>query len=342
MMAVSPTDKGNEPTGQRADIDESMDFDHVPVMLAEITELAGSLGPGVFLDATLGGGGHTQAILDVNDGLSVLGLDQDPFAVRSTKARLESYGSRLAIEQVRFDNLDTVLARSPLTNADSPQGKSGRPGTLQGFLFDLGVSSPQLDRADRGFSFRNDGPLDMRMDTTQALTADEVVNQYPVEELASILRRNADERFAYRIAQAIVAARPIATTAKLAEIVAAAIPAPARRTGGHPARRSFQAIRIEVNAELDVLRPALSAALDALVVGGKGIVLTYHSAEDRIAKHEFRDRSTVERPPGLPIGGPEPSFSVLRPAVRRATAEEVERNPRASSARLRSIERIAA
>lgn len=341
-MAVSPSAEGSQGSNQHAESDEPSAFDHQPVMVDEVAELAAALQPGVFLDATLGGGGHTEAILNANDGLAVLGLDQDPYAVQSTKARLASFGQRLAISQIRFDEINSVLERSPLTASAVASLSSDAPGVLQGFLFDLGVSSPQLDQADRGFSFRNDGPLDMRMDTTQALSADEVVNSYPVEELTAILRRNADERFAHRIALAIAAARPVKTTAELAEIVAGAIPAPARRRGGHPARRSFQAIRIEVNSELDVLGPALENALDALTIGGRGMVLTYHSAEDRITKHAFRERTTVERPPGLPVGGPEAAYSILRPAVRRPTAEELTGNPRASSARLRSIERIAA
>ena len=242
-MAVSPTGEGSDlPPGHEV---EQVDFDHQPVMASEVVELASQLSAGIFLDATIGGGGHAEAVLAENQGLTVLGLDQDPFAVSSTRSRLGSYGDRVVIEQVRFDQLQSVLDRTAGTASGDDDGRSM---VLQGFLFDLGVSSPQLDRSERGFSFRNDGPLDMRMDTTQDLTADEVVNSYSVEELRSILRRNADERFAHRIAEAIVAARPLRSTSELADVVAGAIPAPARRSGGHPARRSFQAIRIEVNS----------------------------------------------------------------------------------------------
>ncbi len=298
-------------------------------MLDEIVELTRSLPDGTFLDATIGGGGHAEAVLEANPDLRLFGLDRDPAALEAASRRLEPFGDRVILRRERFDQTEQAMADLPA------------PGLI-GFLFDLGVSSPQLDRADRGFSFRNDGPLDMRMDPDASLSADEVVNRYDQRSLAELIRRNSDERNASRIAAAIVAARPIATTAELAEVVAAAVPAPARRRGGHPARRTFQAIRIEVNDELRILAPALERVLDALLPGGRGIVLTYHSGEDRIAKDVFRRRTADDTPPGLPVTVDEPDFSLVRPVARKATPAEIDANPRASSARLRAIERRAA
>jgi len=270
-------------------------FTHAPVMLDQVVELIGALPPGAFLDATVGGGGHAEAVLNANSGLSLIGIDQDQSAIEASMSRLASFGSRVSIHKARFNELLSVL--------DGESSGSSKPKMLSGFLF---------------------------------------VNTYERSALIALLRRNADERFAGRIADAIIAARPLASTTALASVVVAAIPAAARRSGGHPAKRTFQAIRIEVNDELEVLGPALASALDALVVGGRGLVLTYHSGEDRIVKGEFRKRATVERPAGLPVGGPEPTHSIVRPAVRKASAAEVSSNPRARSARLRSIERLAA
>lgn len=303
-------------------------------MVHQVVTLAADVPPGTFLDATVGGGGHAAALLDANPDLDLLGLDRDEMALAAANERLARFGSRVTLRRARFDQLDEVLA------------DIGHDGRLSGFLFDLGVSSPQLDRADRGFSFRNDGPLDMRMDQSADRSADTVVNDYDRAELTDLIRRHSDERFASRIASAIVAARPLRSTAELADVVVSAIPAAARRRGGHPAKRTFQAIRIEVNDELSVLRPALEQALDALIAGGRGLVLTYHSGEDRIVKHCFRDRTTVDRPHGLPRGlpsiEPEVDFQLLRPAARQPDDQELAANPRAASARLRAIERLAA
>ncbi len=295
-------------------------------MVDDVADLATSLPAGTFLDATVGGGGHAEAVLSANDGLELLGVDRDPHALAAASLRLDRFADRVTLHRGRFDRLHEVAGTE----------------ALSGFLFDLGVSSPQLDLAERGFSFRNDGPLDMRMDPDADLTAAEVVNRYDQRELAELIRRNSDERYAARIAADIVAARPLATTARLAEVVVAAIPAPARRRGGHPAKRTFQAIRIEVNDELRILGPALEYVLDALVPGGRGMVITYHSGEDRITKEAFRRRTAVDRPPGLPVEQPEPDYRIVRPMARRPTDEEVADNPRAASARLRSIERVAA
>ncbi len=299
-------------------------------MVDEVLALIEPLPAGTFLDATLGGGGHAEAVLAAHSGLQLLGIDRDPAALAAAGERLSAFGDRVVLQRNRFDQIDSV-------SADSTE-----PLELSGFLFDLGVSSPQLDWADRGFSFRNDGPLDMRMDPDAALSADDVVNTYDQNDLASLIRRYSDERFASRIAAAIVAARPLATTNQLADIVVSAIPAPARRKGGHPAKRTFQAIRIEVNDELRILGPALEFVLDALVPGGRGIVITYHSGEDKITKDVFRGRTAVERPPGLPVEGPSPDYEIVRPMARRPSPTELTENPRAASARMRAIERVAA
>jgi 16S rRNA (cytosine1402-N4)-methyltransferase len=298
-------------------------------MAAEIVRAFGPVPPGVVLDATLGGGGHAAALLAARADLRVLGLDRDPAALAAAMARLAGFGDRVVAHRVRFDRLGDAMDALNVPH-------------LSGALFDLGVSSPQLDVADRGFSYRHEGPLDMRMDPDEPWSATDVVNGYDEHELAAVIRRYGDERYARRIARAIVAARPVETTTELAAIVTAAIPAPARRTGGHPAKRTFQAIRIEVNAELRVLPEAVDAAVAATVPGGRVAVLSYHSGEDRIVKDRFRQAAGVcECPPDLPcVCGAVQTVRVVRGIPRTATAEEVERNPRASSARLRVVERI--
>jgi len=308
---------------------ENSEFKHIPVMLSEVVALVAPVPDGVFVDATVGGGGHSHALLQAHPHLSVLGIDQDPMALDAAAARLASFGERVTLVRARFDEIGRVLEQAGVDQ-------------VSGFLFDLGVSSPQLDFGERGFSFRKPGPLDMRMDPDASLKASDIVNQASVSELAAILRRNSDERFAGRIAKAIVGARPISDTAALADVVANAIPAPARRTGGHPAKRTFQAIRIAVNAELEILAPALSAALESLAPSGRGLVLTYHSGEDKIVKALFRDLTTPHAPAGLPVDPSPRPFAVVRPPARTASEAELARNPRASSARLRVIERLAA
>lgn len=316
------TDSPRPDTASRA-------FEHDPVMLAEIVESLGQAPAGVVLDATLGGAGHACAVLRAWDHLDIVGVDRDPEALAVAAERLAEFGDRARPVRARFDHLDAVLAERGVDE-------------LAGFLFDLGVSSPQLDWDDRGFSFRHDGPLDMRMDPDGPRSAADFVNEAPEQEIASALRRNADERFSGRIAGAIVAARPITTTTELAEIVVNAIPAAARRKGGHPAKRTFQAIRIEINEELTMLAPAIEAAIDRLAPGGRGLVLTYHSGEDKIVKRVIRGRTEVEGPRDLPVA-PEPTdFNALRPLARTASDEEVARNRRSSSARLRGIERVMA
>jgi 16S rRNA (cytosine1402-N4)-methyltransferase len=306
-------------------------FSHIPVMTAEVLEFLAPAPPGTLLDATVGAAGHARAILENLPHLSVVGLDQDPAAVAASQAVLEPFGARAVVARSRFDDLGAVLDRLGIDR-------------LSGFLFDLGVSSPQLDRPERGFSYRADAPLDMRMDPDARSNAADLVNGLPEAELARLLVASGERRFGRRIARAIVAARPLATTGQLAEVVKAAIPAATRRTGGHPARRVFQAIRIAVNDELAVLPGALDAAIDRLTPGGRGVVLAYHSGEDRTVKDRFVTASTggCTCPPGLPcVCGAVPTVRLLTRGARKPSAAEVATNPRAESARLRAVERLA-
>lgn len=317
------------PDAGESHANEPFGFEHDPVMVVEVVEMFAPVPAGVLVDATVGGGGHALALLESRDDVSLVGLDRDDRALRAAGAVLAGFGDRVTLRRARFDAMAREL--EALGHAE-----------VSGVLFDLGVSSPQLDVAERGFSYRHPGPLDMRMDDREARTADDVVNHYPERELTQVLRCYGDERHAARIARAIVAARPITTTTELAEVVRDAIPAATRRTGGHPAKRSFQAIRIEVNRELDVLPGSLDAAIGLLGEGGRCAVLTYHSGEDRIVKDAFR-RATggdVAPPPGLPV---EPEPAPLRLVHRRPLrpgATEIRRNPRAESARLRAVERV--
>lgn len=307
-------------------------FAHRPVMVDEIVDLFAPVPAGWVIDATLGGAGHAVAVLQAHPHLRVLGIDQDPSALRAAADRLVPFGERVCTIRARFDTLVQVVATTI----------PGEPVT--GALFDLGVSSPQLDRAERGFSYRHAAPLDMRMDPDARISAADVVNGYSEARLAAVLRDLGDERFAGRIARAVVAARPVVTTTDLAGIVRDAIPAPARRTGGHPAKRSFQAIRIEVNDELAILDDSLDAAISALDPGGRIAVLAYHSGEDRIVKARLRSAATGDCtcPPGLPCAcGAEPTVRLLKQGAWKPTATEIESNPRAESARLRAAEKLA-
>jgi len=307
-------------------------FDHRPVLLDRVLELFAAVPSGTIVDATLGGAGHAAALLDARSDLRVLGLDQDRYALAAAQVRLAPFGDRATATHARSDQLATVVAAA---------GAASQP--IVGVLFDLGVSSPQFDRPERGFSYRHDGPLDMRMDTSSGPTAADVVNTATEGELAAVLGRNADERFAGRIAKAVVAARPVLTTAQLSQLVVDAIPAPARRRGGHPAKRTFQALRIEVNEELVVLPVALDAALDVVVAGGRVLAISFHSGEDRIVKARFRraDDGGCTCPPGLPCAcGAVAEARLLKRGGWRPDATEVAANPRAASAHLRAVEKL--
>ena len=261
----------------------------------------------------------------------LVGIDRDEVAVGASRANLAAYQERVRLARDDFKNLASVLERLGVAS-------------VRGVLLDLGVSSPQLDDPARGFSFREEGPLDMRMDTSAALTAEHVVNQYPENELSRVIARYGEERFARRIARAIVGARPISGTTALAEVVRNAIPAATRRTGGHPARRTFQAIRIEVNEELTALERVLAEVVDVLEPGGRVAVLSYHSLEDRLVKNAFNDESRgCTCPPDFPICtcGAEARVRVLTRKPIRPREEDVEANPRASAAKLRAAERLA-
>ncbi|GAA2659172.1 16S rRNA (cytosine(1402)-N(4))-methyltransferase RsmH [Nonomuraea recticatena] len=308
---------------------------HVPVMLERVLELLAPAlaGPSpVVVDANLGLGGHSEALLAAHPSLHLIGIDRDPFAIEFSTRRLAPFADRVTLVHASSDDMSEVLARA------------GRP-VIDGVLFDLGVSSPQLDEGERGFAYSYDARLDMRMDTEQSLTAEEVVNTYSVGELTRILRDYGEERFAPRVAALIVKERAkeaITSTKRLADIVRAAIPAATRRTGGNPAKRTFQALRIEVNAELTAFETALPASLDALALGGRVVVLSYHSLEDRLTKQVLAARTRDTSPPGLPVPLPahQPRFRLLTRGAELPTDEELARNPRAASARLRAAERI--
>ena len=307
-------------------------YHHRPVLLHEVVDLFGPVPPGTVVDATVGGGGHARALLEAHDHLSVVGLDRDPRAVAVAAERLSDFPGRARVRHSRSDRLATAMSDLDLSSAS-------------GVLFDLGVSSDQLDRAERGFSHRQDGPLDMRMDPTTGQSAAELIDEATEHQLADLLRRYGDERYAGRIARAIVAARPIASTARLAEVVRDAIPAPARRRGRHPATRTFQALRIAVNAELEVLAGSLDSAHDVLVPGGRCGVRSDHSGEDRIVKSRFRAAATggCTCPPGLPCAcGAVPTVTLVRRGGTTPSAAEVDANPRAASARLRAVEKLPA
>ncbi len=304
---------------------------HEPVMVAEVVELFRPVPAGSVVDATVGNGGHSRAVLESVPQVDVIGIDRDPAAVERAKRALSMFGDRVRVRRASFEDMSPVVHDLAATR-------------VSGVLFDLGVSSPQLDEPDRGFSYSNDGPLDMRMDPDQRITAAEVVNGYSEERLARVLSDNGDERFARRIARGIVAARPLRTTRELADVVRFAIPAGARRHGRHPARRTFQAIRIEVNRELVMLADALDDAVDVLTPGGRCVVLTYHSGEDRIVKDRFRYAATggCACPPRLPCQCGATVKARLLKRGKRPTADEVARNRRAESARLRAVEKLPA
>ena len=310
---------------------------HLPVMTDRVLALLGpalEAADAVLVDATLGRAGHARALLAEHLNLSLIGIDADDAAIEESQRLLAPFAGRVTLAHAVYTEIPQLLARL------------GRP-SVQGFLFDLGVSSPQLDDPGRGFAYSQDAPLDMRMDRSRPLTAAEVLNTYPAARLARMLREYGEERFAGRIADAVVRERavaPLTSTARLSEIVRESIPAAARRTGGNPAKRTFQALRIEVNGELDALRHALPAAIGALAVGGRIVVLAYHSLEDRIVKRAFASRAADSTPRGLPVALPasRPQLRLLTRGAERPSADEVAVNPRAASARLRAAERVRA
>jgi len=311
---------------------------HISVMLDRCIEL---LSPTVLLnekpvivDCTLGLGGHTEALLEKFPALTVIGIDRDQIALERASARLARFGDRFKSAHAIFDQIDNVVASHGFRE-------------VNGVLFDLGVSSIQLDEVDRGFSYSQDAPLDMRMDRSRGITAAEIVNTYAPGTLVKILRTFGEEKFATRIVENIVKARakaPLNSTQELAELVKASIPAATRRTGGNPAKRTFQALRIEANDELGAISRALPIALDLLTIGGRVVVLSFQSLEDRIVKELFVEKATSKTPRNLPVDLPEfaAKFALVSKSGETPSGQELEANPRSASVRLRAIEKVAA
>ena len=308
---------------------------HVPVLRERCVEL---LAPAlqsegsVMVDCTLGLGGHTEAVLEALPKARVIGIDRDPNALRLAGERLAPFGDRFVGVHAVYDEILDVIAGQGLDHVD-------------GVLFDLGVSSMQLDVRERGFAYAEDAPLDMRMNDSAGMTAADVLNTYDERELARILHQYGEEKFARKIARAIVRERevePWTRSGRLVELLYAEIPAPARRTGGHPAKRTFQALRIEVNDEIDVLRRAMPASLQAVGVGGRVVVESYHSLEDRITKQVFTEATRLDVPPDMPFipEGMEAPFKAVTRGAEKAVEPELTENPRAASVRLRAVERI--
>ncbi len=306
---------------------------HVPVLLERTVEL---LAPalangGVVIDCTLGLGGHAEALLTAAPKAHLVGIDRDTAALALASERLRPFGERFTPVHTTYDDISGALAAAGESEAN-------------GILMDLGVSSMQLDETERGFSYAVDAPLDMRMNTNEPGTAADLLAESSEAELREILYRFGEEKFAPRIARAIVRRRedaPLQSTAELAQLVRDSIPAPARRTGGNPAKRTFQALRIAVNRELEILADAVPAAMDHLALDGRIVVLAYHSLEDRIVKREFARRSTSSAPAGMPVEleSQKPTFELLVRGAEKASAAEVDRNPRAASVRLRAAVR---
>lgn len=308
---------------------------HVPVMLDRCLELLTPAieRPGaVVIDGTLGMGGHSEAMLERFPELTVVGVDRDLMAHRLAGQRLEHFGDRFKPVHAVYDEIPAVLSDLHLSSVD-------------GVLFDLGVSSMQLDERERGFAYSFDAPLDMRMDATEELTAAIVVNEYEEHELRRIIRSWGEEKFAARIAREIVQARalsPLHTTGELVSVIQKAVPVGAQRKGGHPAKRTFQALRIEVNHELDALERAVPAAIDALNLGGRLVAMSYHSLEDKLVKRAITAKATSSAPKGFPVELEEhkPELNVITRGAEPPTEQEILENPRAASAKLRAAEKI--
>lgn len=315
------------------------EYRHIPVLLPECIEVLHLSAGQTYVDATLGGAGHSLEVAKhIGRTGHLIGIDQDAVARKAARERLEALPDDVRPEidvlDGNFGDLDSLLVAAQIPSIDA-------------ILFDLGVSSVQIDTPARGFSFKETGPLDMRMDpSNQTLTAAEIINTYNAADLARVIRQYSDEKWASRIAEFIVEARkekPLTTSEELVEVIKAAVPASARRAGGHPAKRTFQALRIEVNGELDVLRSGLEAAIRWLAPGGHIAVISYHSLEDRIVKDLFKKMSTgCTCPPDLPICvcGNKPVLKVLTRKPILPSAEEIKRNPRSRSAKLRVAQRL--
>jgi len=314
--------------------EKSLQEQHIPVMRDRVLEMftpALNVSNPLLIDGTLGLAGHTESLLKEFPNLKIIGIDRDPIAIERAKQRLGELSSRVEFVNETYDQIETVLA--------------GRK--VNGVLLDLGVSSIQLDEASRGFSYAQDAPLDMRMNATDSLTAADILNTYEVKDLTYILGTYGEEKFAKRIAQELVkrrANKPWTSTFELVDLIKDVIPAPARRTGGNPAKRTFQALRIAVNNELQILERAIPQAMAALVVGGRILVLSYHSLEDRIVKNAFKEQtSIIDALPGLPIllSKSIAPFDLVNRKAEQASDEEIATNPRSTSVRLRVAQRVA-
>jgi 16S rRNA (cytosine1402-N4)-methyltransferase len=314
-----------------------MKVEHASVMLDRCIALLSpaiekSSNP-IVVDATLGLGGHSYALLEKFPNLKIIGLDRDLSAIEKSSSRLAKFSDRTTIVHAVYDEMPAVLKSLGIAN-------------VEGILFDLGVSSMQLDQAERGFSYSNDAPLDMRMDQSRGVSAKEVIDSYSRNDLIRIIREYGEERFATRIVDNLIAAREkggINSTAELADLVKSSIPAPARRVGGNPAKRTFQALRIEVNQELEILQRAIPRAMDCLTVGGRMVVMSFQSLEDKIVKRFFTAATESKTPVGLPveIEALAAKFKLVFSGSEKASQQEIEENSRAQSVRLRAIERVA-
>lgn len=322
------------------------EYGHIPVLRDRMAQL---IAPGVsalgsnavIVDATLGAGGHSEHFLETFEKACVLGVDRDPHALAGARERLSRFGDRFVAIQARFDDFADVADES-----EGPIFDTLREQGVAGALFDLGVSSMQLDQVERGFAYRMDAPLDMRMDPSQTKTAADILNTYSHGEIARILSTYGDERFAGKIASAIVRERekqPFTTSARLVELLYDTIPAATRKTGGHPAKRTFQALRVEVNAELDSLAAVIPVITDRLAVGGRAVFMSYQSLEDKIVKKALVDMSTSKTPAGLPMDlpGTAPQFRLITRGAEKASEAEIAENPRSAPVRVRAVERIA-
>ena len=314
-----------------------MKVEHASVMLDRCIALLSpaiekSSNP-IVVDATLGLGGHSYALLEKFPNLKIIGLDRDLSAIEKSSSRLAKFSDRTTIVHAVYDEMPAVLKSLGIAN-------------VEGILFDLGVSSMQLDQAERGFSYSNDAPLDMRMDQSRGVSAKEVIDSYSRNDLIRIIREYGEERFASRIVDNLIAAREkggINSTTELADLVKNSIPAPARRVGGNPAKRTFQALRIEVNQELEILQRAIPRAMDCLSVGGRMVVMSFQSLEDKIVKKFFTAATESKTPVGLPveIEALAAKFKLVFSGSEKASEQEIEENSRAQSVRLRAIQRVA-
>ncbi len=317
-------------------LDAASDALHLPVLRERCVELFAHVADktAVVIDGTLGMGGHTEALLATYPALRVIGIDRDPQAIELATKRLASFGQRFQAVNTTYDQIDAVIEQ-----------QIGKEAKVAGVLLDLGVSSLQLDQVERGFSYAVDAPLDMRMNAHSGITAQELLNTASVAHLRKIIATYGEERFAGQIAQKIVAYRevkPLTRTSELVEIVRSALPAAAMRTGGNPAKRTFQAIRIAVNEELTILETALAKAVEAVEVGGRVVVESYHSLEDRLVKNAFAKGLRSTTPAGLPVelADHQPYLRDLTRGAEKADAAELARNTRSASVRLRAVERV--